>query len=98
MVEKAANANYKEEEGPISKVEATAIAPPNSGLIRRVSIKRDEESKALISHRGSTQMDDDLWPAKVDASKPKPYKLLQIEQRGYVVDYEDHLLGELIKD
>jgi hypothetical protein len=52
----------------------------------------------LISHRGSTQVDDDLWPAKVDASKPKPFKLLQIEQRSYVVDYEDHLLGELIKD
>lgn len=61
-------------------------------------MQRDEESKALMSHRGSAQVDDDLWPAKVDASKPKPYRLLQIEQRSYVLDYEDHLLGELIKD
>ena len=60
-------------------------------------MKREEETKGLLSHRGSSN-GDDLWAAKVDASKPKPYKLLQIEQRAYLVEYEDHLLKELIKD
>lgn len=94
MVQKAPLEEAKEE--VVQKTPTFEVPVRTSGLVTRASVKRDEETKGLLSHRGSTG--DDLWQAKLDASKAKPYKLLHVEQKAYVTDYEDHLLKELSGD
>ena len=59
LLEEAKEQPKKETEDFIQKTD-TLPAPRTSALITRASVKREEESKGLLSHRGS-KPGDDLW-------------------------------------